>query len=154
MLGTVTLTRVYIILASYMFFLFSLHPPHTCVRPVSEVIPIISRSDKTCGEYLLSSWCSGGLPYNAAVVASRFCITAAYLTNLSATSSLRGKTPNFGTTVDLPLSHLWEIGCHAFALIHDYLPRSSPLDPDRVCPTFQSISSMRSFQKPHIQLPP
>lgn len=47
-----------------------------------------------------------------------FCATAAYLTNLTASSSLSGKTPHelwFGKTPSL--SHLREISCRAFALI-------------------------------------
>jgi Reverse transcriptase (RNA-dependent DNA polymerase) len=49
-----------------------------------------------------------------------FCATAAYLTNLTATSSLNGKTPfEFWHGRRPSLSHLQEIGCRAFALIHD-----------------------------------
>jgi transposase InsO family protein len=47
-----------------------------------------------------------------------FCTTSAYLSNLTASSSLNGKTPYEVWTSCIPsLSHLREIGCHAFALI-------------------------------------
>src|SRR5258707_10805890 len=53
-----------------------------------------------------------------------FCATAAYLTNLTMSSSANGTTPHekwFGT-VPL-LSHLHEIGCHAFSLIQTHNPK-------------------------------
>jgi hypothetical protein len=53
-----------------------------------------------------------------------FCAIAAYLTNLTASSSLRGKTPFemwFGTIPSL--SHLREIGCKAFALVLTHNPK-------------------------------
>ena len=54
-----------------------------------------------------------------------FCATAAYLTNLTATTSLQGRTPFelwFGRKPSL--SHLREIGCCAFALIPTTVPKS------------------------------
>ena len=53
-----------------------------------------------------------------------FCTTAAYLTNLTASSSIAGKTPHeiwFGTAPSL--SHLCEIGCRAFSLIQTSNPK-------------------------------
>ena len=53
-----------------------------------------------------------------------FCATAAYLTNLTASSSLNGKTPFelwHGRTPSL--SHLREIGCLAYALIPTHNPK-------------------------------
>jgi hypothetical protein len=53
-----------------------------------------------------------------------FCATAAYLANLTASSSLDGKTPHklwFGCTPSL--SHLREIGCRAFFLIQTHNPK-------------------------------
>jgi len=53
-----------------------------------------------------------------------FCATAAYLTSLTATSSLNGKTPFelwFGHSPSL--SHLREIGCRAFALVLTHNPK-------------------------------
>jgi hypothetical protein len=53
-----------------------------------------------------------------------FCATAAYLTNLTASSSLKGKTAHkiwFGTTPSL--KHLREIGCCAFALTQTNNPK-------------------------------
>ena len=54
-----------------------------------------------------------------------FCATSAYLTNLTATSSLQGRTP-FELWFDRKpsLSHLREIGCRAFALIPTAIPKS------------------------------
>jgi len=52
-----------------------------------------------------------------------FCATAAYLTTLTATPRLRGKTPFelwFGRRPSL--AHLREVGCHAFALIQSNNP--------------------------------
>jgi len=53
-----------------------------------------------------------------------FCVTAAYLTTLTATSSLNGKTP-FELWFGHPpsLSHLREIGCKAFALVLTHNPK-------------------------------
>ena len=53
-----------------------------------------------------------------------FYATAAYLTALTATSSLNGRTP-FELWFGHPpsLSHLREIGCKAFALIHTHNPK-------------------------------
>jgi len=56
-----------------------------------------------------------------------FCATSAYLTNLTASSSLQGRTPFqlwFGRKPSL--SHLREIGCRAYALIPGATPKSSP----------------------------
>ena len=53
-----------------------------------------------------------------------FCATAAYLTNLTASSSIAGKTPHeiwFGTAPSV--SHLREIECHAFSLIQTSNPK-------------------------------
>ena len=53
-----------------------------------------------------------------------FCATAAYLTALTPSSSLNGRTPFelwFGHVPSL--SHLREIGCKAFALIHTHNPK-------------------------------
>lgn len=53
-----------------------------------------------------------------------FCATAAYLTNLTSSSSLHGRTPFelwFGRRPSL--SHLREIGCRAFALIQTSNPK-------------------------------
>ena len=60
-----------------------------------------------------------------------FCATAAFLTNLSASAPLNGRTPYEFWFNRLPsLSHLREIGCRAYALIHSHnpklLPRSVP----------------------------
>jgi len=53
-----------------------------------------------------------------------FCMTAAYLTTLTATSSLNRKTP-FELWFGHPpsLSHLCEIGCKAFALVLTHNPK-------------------------------
>jgi hypothetical protein len=53
-----------------------------------------------------------------------FCATAAYLTNLTGSAPLRGKTP-FELWFGRPpsLSHLREIGCRAFALIPGHHPK-------------------------------
>ena len=53
-----------------------------------------------------------------------FCATAAYLTNLTASSSINGKTP-FELWFGEPpcLSHLREIGCRAYALITTNNPK-------------------------------
>lgn len=54
-----------------------------------------------------------------------FCATSAYLTNLTASSSLNGRTPFelwFGRKPSL--SHLREIGCRAFALVHVGNPKT------------------------------
>ena len=54
----------------------------------------------------------------------KFVATAAYLTNLTASSSINGKTPHelwFGRIPSL--SHLREIGCHAFALKQTHTPK-------------------------------
>jgi len=53
-----------------------------------------------------------------------FCVTAAYLTNLTATPTLNGKTPYelwYGRRPSL--SHLREIGCRAFALVQTNNPK-------------------------------
>jgi transposase InsO family protein len=53
-----------------------------------------------------------------------FCATAAYLTNLTASSSLQGRMPHelwYGKTPSL--SHLREIGCRTFALIQTNNPK-------------------------------
>ena len=53
-----------------------------------------------------------------------FCATAAYLTNLTMSSSANGTTPHekwFGTVPSL--SHLCEIGCRAFSLIQTHNPK-------------------------------
>ncbi len=53
-----------------------------------------------------------------------FCATAAYLTNLTMSSSANGTTPHekwFGTVPSL--SHLHEIGCRAFSLIQTHNPK-------------------------------
>jgi transposase InsO family protein len=53
-----------------------------------------------------------------------FCATAAYLTNLTASSSLKGKTPFELWYGFVPsLTHLREIGCRAFALIMTHNPK-------------------------------
>jgi hypothetical protein len=54
----------------------------------------------------------------------KFCTTAAYLTNLTATPTLKGKTPYelwYGRRPSL--SHLREIGCRAFTLIQTNNPK-------------------------------
>jgi transposase InsO family protein len=53
-----------------------------------------------------------------------FCATSAYLTNLTASSSLQGRTP-FELWFDRrpSLSHLREIGCRAFALVQTEKPK-------------------------------
>lgn len=55
-----------------------------------------------------------------------FCATAAYLTTLTASTTLGGKTP-FELWFDRApsLSHLHEIGCQAFALIPTHNPKIS-----------------------------
>ena len=60
-----------------------------------------------------------------------FCATAAFLTNLTSSSALNGKTPYELWYRRIPcISHLREIGCRAYALIHSHnpklLPRSVP----------------------------
>ena len=56
-----------------------------------------------------------------------FCATAAFLTNLSATASLNGRTPYERWFNRVPsLSHLREIGCLAFALIQSHNPKLHP----------------------------
>ena len=53
-----------------------------------------------------------------------FCATAAYLMNLTGSSSIDGKTPHelwFGRSPSL--SHLREIGCRAFSLIQTHNPK-------------------------------
>ena len=60
-----------------------------------------------------------------------FCATSAYLTNLTPSSSLQGHTPFelwYGRKPSL--SHLWEIGCRAYALI----PTATPKTYARSCP--------------------
>ena len=53
-----------------------------------------------------------------------FCATAAYLTNLTTSSTLQGRTPYEVWTGRVPsLSHLREIGCRAFALIQTHNPK-------------------------------
>jgi transposase InsO family protein len=53
-----------------------------------------------------------------------FCATAAYLTNLTASASIAGKTPYELWFQHIPsLSHLREIGCRAFALIPTINPK-------------------------------
>jgi hypothetical protein len=53
-----------------------------------------------------------------------FMATAAYLTTLTAFSTINGKTPYKMWYGKIPsLSHLWEIGCHAFALIMTNNPK-------------------------------
>lgn len=48
----------------------------------------------------------------------KFCAISAYLSNLTALSSLNGRMPYEVWTGCIPsLSHLWEIGCRAFMLI-------------------------------------
>src|SRR5713226_6106841 len=50
-----------------------------------------------------------------------FCATAAYLTNLTMSSSANGTTPHKKWFSTVPsLSHLCEIGCHAFSLIQTH----------------------------------
>jgi transposase InsO family protein len=50
-----------------------------------------------------------------------FCATAAFLTNLSATASLDGRTPYERWFNRVPsLSNLHEIGCLAFALVQSH----------------------------------
>ena len=56
-----------------------------------------------------------------------FCATAAFLTNLSASSSLHGRTPYERWFNRLPsLSHLREIGCRAYALVQSHNPKLNP----------------------------
>ena len=55
---------------------------------------------------------------------AEFNATAAYLTNLTSSSSLNGRTPYEFWTGRVPsLSHLREIGCRAFALIQTNNPK-------------------------------
>ena len=63
----------------------------------------------------------------------KFCATSAYLTNLTTSSSLQGRTP-FELWFDRrpSLSHLREIGCRAFALAKRRTPGSLP-NPTHVC---------------------
>jgi len=54
----------------------------------------------------------------------KFCAMLAYLSNLTASSSLNGKTPYKMWTSHIPsLSHLCKIRCHAFALIQTHNPK-------------------------------
>src|SRR5258708_28305090 len=66
--------------------------------------------------------CSGcNAPFN---LWDEFCATAAYLMNLTASSANDGKTPFELWYGNCPsLSHLQEIGCHAFALIPTNNPK-------------------------------
>jgi transposase InsO family protein len=53
-----------------------------------------------------------------------FCVTSAYLTNLTASTTLQGKMPYEAWTGRVPsLSHLREISCHAFTLIQTHNPK-------------------------------
>ena len=53
-----------------------------------------------------------------------FCATSAYLTNLTGASANKGKTPyELWYNKKPSLSHLREIGCHAFALIPTHNPK-------------------------------
>ena len=53
-----------------------------------------------------------------------FCATSAYLTNLTISKTLEGKTPYEAWTSCVPsLSHLREIGCRTFALIQMANPK-------------------------------
>jgi transposase InsO family protein len=53
-----------------------------------------------------------------------FCATAAYLTNLTGSSSINGRTPHELWFSRLPsLRHLREIGCRAFSLIQTHNPK-------------------------------
>ena len=53
-----------------------------------------------------------------------FCTISAYLSNLTSSSSLNGKTPYKSWTGHIPsLLHLCEIGCRAFALIQMHNPK-------------------------------
>ena len=65
------------------------------------------------------------LSYNAPTsLWDEFCVTSAYLTNLTASSSLNGKTPYELWFARKPsLSHLHEVGCRAFALIQTHNPK-------------------------------
>ena len=54
----------------------------------------------------------------------KFCATLAYLSNLTASTTLNRKTPYKVWTGRVPsLSHLREIGCRAFALIQTHNPK-------------------------------
>ena len=56
-----------------------------------------------------------------------FCATAAFLINLSTSSSLHGRTPYECWFNRLPsLSHLRKNGCRAYALIHSHNPKLNP----------------------------
>ncbi len=55
---------------------------------------------------------------------AKFCTTTTYLSNLTLSSSLNGKTPYEIWTRCIPsLSHLCKIGCHAFTLIQMHNPK-------------------------------
>jgi transposase InsO family protein len=59
-----------------------------------------------------------------AVLWDEFCATSAYLTNLTGTSSLQGRTPFELWSGHQPsLAHLREIGCRAFALVQTHNPK-------------------------------
>jgi len=54
----------------------------------------------------------------------KFCVTSAYLTNLTASSSLNGMTPyELWFACKPSLSHLCEVGCRAFTLIQTHNPK-------------------------------
>jgi hypothetical protein len=76
-----------------------------------------------------------------------FMATAAFLTNVTGSTTIGGKTPSerwFGKPPSL--SNLREIGCKAFALIPTNNPkllqRSLPLRPHRVCASLKSIPAL------------
>jgi transposase InsO family protein len=88
-----------------------------------------------------------------------FCATAAFLTNLSATASLNGRTPYERWFNRVPsLSQLRKIGCLAFALVPVSQPKTPhplrPLHHDRLWLRHQSILPLGSHIQSHLQLIP
>jgi len=74
---------------------------------------------------ILDKACAMHLSCNApASLWDEFCTTSAYLTNLTVLKTLEGKMPYEAWTGRIPsLLHLYEIGCHAFALIQTANPK-------------------------------
>ena len=81
-------------------------------------------AQRLCRTLLRKAWAMC-LACNApATLWDEFCATLAYLTNLTASSSIQGQMPFklwFGQKPSL--SHLQEIGCRAFALIQTHNPK-------------------------------
>jgi transposase InsO family protein len=95
---------------------------HQCTAPYTSAQ---NRRAERLHRTLLSKARAMRLSCNApAFFWDEFCATSAYLSNLTASSTLNGKTPYELWTGRVPsLSHLQEIGCQAFALIQTNNPK-------------------------------